>query len=212
MGKKTGRDVPCRFCGTLVYRSAAHIRKSKSGEFACRKGCALAQLRITNVKSWARASVALAIKLGELIKPSSCSQCQSTGAVQAHHADHEKPLDVVWLCSQCHDKESRHARLENVERRRVHFDPCPCGEPAVAKGLCKACYAKKWKQDDSRGKCRFPDCDRSAHTRGLCSKHHQRKDAMEQYGLPKKRPGPKPKPKVKRRTWITRLADRIGSG
>jgi len=49
-----------------------------------------------------------AIRRGELIRPDNCEKCGTTvkmqrGAkIQAHHADHQKPLEVEWLCLRCH--------------------------------------------------------------------------------------------------------------
>ena len=31
-----------------------------------------------------------------------CSICCSTTNIEAHHNDYAKPLDVIWLCRQCH--------------------------------------------------------------------------------------------------------------
>lgn len=51
-----------------------------------------------------------AIKRGELARPDECSKCGATpkrrsdgkSAIQGHHADYSKPLEVEWLCSKCH--------------------------------------------------------------------------------------------------------------
>ncbi len=58
----------------------------------------------------ARGKVHAAIKKGILTRPSSCSKCGSPDkklrdgrtAIQAHHEDYSKPLDVEWLCVRCH--------------------------------------------------------------------------------------------------------------
>lgn len=50
-----------------------------------------------------------AVKKGLLIRPETCSRCGASpktkdgrSAIQGHHADYEKPLDVEWLCPKCH--------------------------------------------------------------------------------------------------------------
>lgn len=46
-----------------------------------------------------------ALERGDLIRPSQCEQCGgTTGGVEGHHCDYDKPLDVLWLCRLCHKK------------------------------------------------------------------------------------------------------------
>jgi hypothetical protein len=33
-----------------------------------------------------------------------CALCGTTHNVQGHHKDYAKPLDVIWLCAQCHHR------------------------------------------------------------------------------------------------------------
>jgi hypothetical protein len=42
-----------------------------------------------------------AIRDGKLIK-GDCEVCGTTENIVAHHCDYDKPLDVMWLCSQHH--------------------------------------------------------------------------------------------------------------
>lgn len=48
-----------------------------------------------------------AVRSGKVLKQP-CNRCENDKA-EAHHHDYNKPLDVEWLCRQCHRKE--HTRL-----------------------------------------------------------------------------------------------------
>ena len=52
-------------------------------------------------KRRAQGMVRRAIKKG-VLSSAPCGKCQSTQNVQAHHDDYSKPLDVRWLCVDCH--------------------------------------------------------------------------------------------------------------
>jgi ribosomal protein L44E len=65
-----------------------------------------------------------AVKRGELV-PQPCEVCgadyrmaDGRRAVQAHHDDYSKPLEVRWLCQRCHHShhEAEAARREEVNR------------------------------------------------------------------------------------------------
>jgi hypothetical protein len=47
-------------------------------------------------------AVYYAQKSGRLVRPGTCSQCGSACKPVGHHPDHDKPLEVVWLCQRCH--------------------------------------------------------------------------------------------------------------
>jgi hypothetical protein len=61
-------------------------------------------------KRRARNAVTRAVTAGRLTRPSECERCGSPGkpyrdgraSIQAHHHDYGKPLDVEWLCPDCH--------------------------------------------------------------------------------------------------------------
>jgi hypothetical protein len=52
------------------------------------------------------------IRNGKLIR-GICQNCKDKSKkVHAHHNDYSKPLEITWLCRECHDKE--HKRLKNM--------------------------------------------------------------------------------------------------
>jgi hypothetical protein len=55
-----------------------------------------------NMKEKARSRVQTALRNGTLIRPSICECCNQELFVEAHHEDYSKPLEVNWLCKDCH--------------------------------------------------------------------------------------------------------------
>ncbi|AII28021.1 endonuclease [Bacillus phage Bobb] len=55
------------------------------------------------MKQNARKKVLRAVQSGKLVRPTCCTDCKKEGAVEAHHEDYNKPLDVKWLCKTCHE-------------------------------------------------------------------------------------------------------------
>jgi hypothetical protein len=53
-------------------------------------------------KAAARNAIYNALRDGKIVRPEFCGNCGRTAKVQAHHTDYSKPLDVVWLCFDCH--------------------------------------------------------------------------------------------------------------
>ncbi len=47
-----------------------------------------------------------AVKNGILFRPNNCPQCnRSNHTIHGHHEDYSKPLEVQWMCPQCHKEE-----------------------------------------------------------------------------------------------------------
>lgn len=49
-----------------------------------------------------------AIRRGKLTQASNCSVCNSTKKIEGHHDDYTQPLNVRWLCEDCHKEWHRH--------------------------------------------------------------------------------------------------------
>jgi len=75
-------------------------------------------------KKAAHLAVRNAITRGELVRLP-CSVC-GAGDAHAHHPDHSKPLDVMWLCREHHTAE--HARIANQRRA----ERAKAGQPVMA--------------------------------------------------------------------------------
>lgn len=55
-------------------------------------------------KNNARNLVNYYVSVGNIIKPKNCSKCGATGRIEGHHFDYSKPLDIVWVCTLCHNR------------------------------------------------------------------------------------------------------------
>ena len=82
---RRGLRPSCRSCNTRIRREhrAANAEKEL-------------------LKSRAYHAVRRAVKNGEMTKPEVCQNCGGRHKIQAHHEDHTRPLDVLWLCDHCH--------------------------------------------------------------------------------------------------------------
>jgi len=118
----------CLACRSIANRESRARRKARgtyrepvrsnrprpAGESLLRKR---ERDRVRSAKRWgdaqertkllARRTAQRAIKSGRLF-PQPCESC-GVSQVEAHHGDYAKPLDVRWLCSDCHRKLHRHS-------------------------------------------------------------------------------------------------------
>lgn len=53
-------------------------------------------------KNEARRKLQNAVRLGKVVRPSTCQNCGKDCKPAGHHSDYTKPLDVDWLCNHCH--------------------------------------------------------------------------------------------------------------
>lgn len=79
-----------------------------------------------------------AIRAGSMEKKDTCEQCGSQerfkdgrSAVQAHHCDYNKPLEVMWLCQKCHHEwhKNHEAKKKEVQAELPSVDVLVGGFP-----------------------------------------------------------------------------------
>ena len=64
----------------------------------------------------ARARFYTAKNNGALSAPEQCEYCNKKVALEGHHPDYAKALEVIWLCPPCHSAE--HKRLNKIQREQ----------------------------------------------------------------------------------------------
>lgn len=80
--------------------------KTERGRAAVRRSQARQRV-LHPEKCRARNKLSNAVRDGRVVRPGQCSKCQVECAPHGHHTDYSKPLDVVWLCGDCHREEHR---------------------------------------------------------------------------------------------------------
>ena len=96
--RKDGLKCWCRDCCQEDDRKYQH---TEAGRRAKRKSDRN-QRQLHSRKIEARSAVNNAIATGKLTRPSICESCFGEHFVEGHHEDYSKPLDVEWLCTECH--------------------------------------------------------------------------------------------------------------
>lgn len=93
----------CKNCNTKRANKRLYDLPKEKRQAVWRK-----YIKVSNDKNpdhvAARSAVARAVRKGVLQKPDSCESAsiECKGALQAHHDDYSKPLDVRWLCHRHH--------------------------------------------------------------------------------------------------------------
>ncbi len=77
----------------------------------------------TRYKDNARTKVHYAVKTGKLLRPDFCPRCLLKTKVHAHHLDYSKPLDVIWVCINCHATIHNEIRDNLVKRLKTPLKP-----------------------------------------------------------------------------------------
>lgn len=85
-------------------RRAAQRRRPRQ------RAAARKHYRENSAKTLARVKLYQAVRDGKVVRPDRCERCAGTGQpfsngrhpIEGHHHDYSKPLDVEWLCFDCH--------------------------------------------------------------------------------------------------------------
>ncbi len=80
-------------------RVNAVVRKNRAGRWGAISNAR--RLR-ENVKVNAWKNIYNRIRRGKLKRPKVCSRCGRDCKPQAHHKNHAKQFEVLWLCRECH--------------------------------------------------------------------------------------------------------------
>ena len=100
----TKKDVSNNYRKNIDSFKAYDKERNKTQKRKDRFSEASKRARTKNpVQYGARIMVSNAVRDGRLHKPESCSCCGKISKLDGHHCDYAKPLDVIWLCRQCHN-------------------------------------------------------------------------------------------------------------
>ena len=119
----------------------------------------------------AHTAVQRALKRGELVRPEQCQRCGVHCKAEGAHLDYGKPLDVEWLCRNCHREldaalpkrgtwtEAEHAAWRAARPRNPAWFCSRCGKqgnphrgPHKRKFCSNACYVATKKDAGTFGK------------------------------------------------------------
>ncbi len=104
---KDGLQYWCRRCQSSEA-SKGVSRKSQQRYRQTGKGKVVGQKKsqkhrqLNPEKTKAINAINHAITAGKLTRPSVCESCFNERFTEGHHEDYSKPLDVDWLCKECH--------------------------------------------------------------------------------------------------------------
>lgn len=88
----------CRKCNA---ERARKYRSTKEGMDNIKKAAKKSYRKLKN-KAFARSYINYYIRVGKIKRPKICSKCREVRFTEAHHTDYSKPLDVIFMCRQCH--------------------------------------------------------------------------------------------------------------
>lgn len=131
----------------------------------------------------ARTLLLRALAQGQLFKPENCGDCGRVSRLEAHHEDYSKPLEVRWLCHDCHYQADveRHLRERPLlhNRQDGELDCANCGHKWVRRPhrsssvrKCPHCKSKYWNRAPKQYRTDIPLLGHEMKTH--CKRGHER--------------------------------------
>ena len=71
----------------------------------------------------ARQKLRAAVKAGKIHRKIACEKCGIEGKIEPHHTDYSKPLDVIWLCVDCHEDAHRRQPARRKQSLTIYVTP-----------------------------------------------------------------------------------------
>ena len=96
--RKDGRHNQCKKCRAnygKTYRQTEMCRKVQTKAHIKERAKFPGKIK-------ARQKLKNAIRAGKITRPDTCESCKEKKFVEGHHEDYSKPLEVDWLCIECH--------------------------------------------------------------------------------------------------------------
>lgn len=112
------RKVDRKRQGTPESRAAQTARRRRYYQEHAAEELARAKPLKRTIKYRARGTLRRAVRIGKIVKPTTCQECGSESILHGHHTDYTRPLDVEWLCWPCHARRHRRTAPEPSESRR----------------------------------------------------------------------------------------------
>lgn len=104
------------------YRSRPHVKAKRTDATYLRERYQRRK-ELSPLKYKARKKFSNALFRGKLFRPTECSKCHKPCVPEGHHENYAEPLNVTWLCRQCHYEHHLNQReikmvVKNREDRR----------------------------------------------------------------------------------------------
>ena len=104
--RKDGLQAWCKDCFRGYQRAYCRTERGRENHLRADRKADRKRRLLYPEKTKARRALQYAVKSGRLIRPTICEDCFQERFVYGHHEDYiNKPLEVKWLCGDCHGKE-----------------------------------------------------------------------------------------------------------